>query len=227
MDTRERPKRNKGGRPRIDGTPAQDPDAPDYAPPASKTTKRLTPRPKPPIMRGPRNPKSRFADDVQRHIIEMVRKGNHPETAAASAGISRTTLNEWLRKGVAGDEVYAAFAAAVREAESESEAAAVRTLRSAGTWKAQAWFLERRFPQRWMKREGREITGPEGGPLELRQAMADDDEYRRGVLAAAIESGLVTGAVADVLRAAFDPVHPTDADPEAGALPQSPAEREA
>lgn len=32
-------------------------------------------------------------------------------------------------------------------------------------WPPAAWILERRHPERWMKREGREITGKDGKPL--------------------------------------------------------------
>lgn len=71
-----------------------------------------------------------------------------PEKYAAQAsGISQSTFHDWIKKGAAGIEPYAAF----RQAVKRSSARAVFKLMvrglSGGKGSSQAaWILERRFP---------------------------------------------------------------------------------
>jgi len=98
---------------------------------------------------------------MQAQICESVRAGNWLETAAQAAGIDRDTLFAWKRKGMADLEagrtnsIYGVFVNAVARAEAESEQASLACIQRAGEsdWRAEAWYLERRFPERWMLRQ--------------------------------------------------------------------------
>lgn len=81
-------------------------------------------------------------------ILALVRDGNYYCVAAKAAGISYETLRRWIRTDVELQQ-------AIKIAESEAEATNVAEIRKAGkrNWTARAWLLERRWPQRWAKRE--------------------------------------------------------------------------
>lgn len=94
---------------------------------------------------------------LQRQICNSVRAGNWLETAAQAARIDRDTLFSWKRKGRADIEegrtnsIYAQFVNAIARADAECEAASVARIRGAAErdWRAAAWYLERRHPERW------------------------------------------------------------------------------
>jgi predicted DNA-binding transcriptional regulator AlpA len=100
---------------------------------------------------------SKLTDVIQSKIVKAIRAGNYIETAAAYAGISKTTLYKWMQKGSRKEAPrYAAFVNAVERALAESEVRDVMTIGTAaerGDWRAAAWRLERKNYERWGKRE--------------------------------------------------------------------------
>lgn len=54
---------------------------------------------------------------------------------------------------------YRLFSAAVSRAVAESEVALVRRVKEADDWRASAWMLERRFQDRWRRRDHVEVSG--------------------------------------------------------------------
>ncbi len=94
---------------------------------------------------------------IGRTIVAAIEHGNFPGTAARLAGVSLGTLNKWLDRGEAGEQPYADFAEAYRQAEVECESAVVKTFKGAvrEDWRAGAQFLGRRFPERWSDHAGR------------------------------------------------------------------------
>lgn len=89
-------------------------------------------------------------------ISDAVRAGAYPAVAAQMSGIGERTFYDWMRKGRNGDPEYANFYDSVKDAESEAEIANVALIRQAamaGTWTAAAWWLERKFPDRWGRKD--------------------------------------------------------------------------
>ena len=76
------------------------------------------------------------------------------EVAARSVNVSRRTLDRWLRQDELRERVERARAAGAESTDALSEArAVVLILRAAQEdWRAAAWWLERRHPQRWALR---------------------------------------------------------------------------
>lgn len=74
----------------------------------------------------------RFAFDAQRvrramdSLCDSVRHGLSAEEAERIAGVTRMTRTRWLRRGDAGEEMFAAFAAAYRAAQIEARTVRVR-----------------------------------------------------------------------------------------------------
>lgn len=107
--------------------------------------------------------------EVQEKIVQAIKAGNYIETAAAYAGISKSTLYDWLKRGerekqrVAknpryrirkSEKIYVDFSDAVEKALAEAEMRDVLLIGKAAEeqWQAAAWRLERKFPERWGRR---------------------------------------------------------------------------
>lgn len=87
----------------------------------------------------------------QERLIELVRQGSFREAACHAVGIGSQSLRNWLAKADQGDERYVEFARRLREAEAHVENDCVFTIKSLGSddWRALAWYLEKRFPNRF------------------------------------------------------------------------------
>lgn len=95
-----------------------------------------------------------LTDDVAELIVSMLRAGNYMHVAAVAAGITRQTLDDWLRRGrsdAAIDAPYRRLREQVAKARAEGEARNVARIAKAATtsWQAAAWMLERSYPERW------------------------------------------------------------------------------
>lgn len=93
-------------------------------------------------------PRSVMTPEAEAKILRAVRLGVWPDRAATIEGIPTATMRAHRRRNKA-------FAAAVDAAEAEAESAIHgKILRHMEKqWTACAWMLERRWPQRWAKRE--------------------------------------------------------------------------
>jgi len=72
--------------------------------------------------------------------------------------------------------VYSDFAEAVARARAEAEIAAVARIRERahdGTWQADAWFLERAFPERWGRRGAIPLPEPPPPPSPVKRYTAE------------------------------------------------------
>jgi hypothetical protein len=118
-------------------------------------------------------------------ILNSLRLGNTRRAAASFAEIDHATFYRWL-------EQDATFSDAVEKAEADAETRFLGNIAKAaadGTWTAAAWWLERRRPDDYRRREALEMTGKDGGPLEHREVSALPD-YEREALGSAIRAHL-------------------------------------
>jgi hypothetical protein len=108
---------------------------------------------------------------ITHKIVNLVRAGNYRETAAAAAGISPKTLRNWLHRGAKAGKAnaaYAQFSADLDVAEAEAEARDNKKISDAPEkdWRAAAWRLARKNPDRWGDKQRLEHTGADGGPIQ-------------------------------------------------------------
>lgn len=124
---------------------------------------------------------AKLTPERQKLIVELLRRGNTREAAAAGAQIDRRTMYKWLA-------AYPWFKAAVEKAEHEAEVLFVQRIFEAATQseviehfdsrgnlltrrvkrdpKAAEWWLERRRRDTWRPpNQGIEVGGPDGGPV--------------------------------------------------------------
>lgn len=93
-------------------------------------------------------PRTVMTDEMKAKIVKAVRLGLWPDRAAEMHGIKPSTMRNERRRDPE-------FATALKEAEATAEASVHgKILRHMDKqWTACAWMLERRWPERWAKRE--------------------------------------------------------------------------
>lgn len=110
---------------------------------------------------------SKLTPELVRKAEQLLAAGNYTTTVCDFLGIDRSTWYKWLEKGrKANRGLYFDFFNTIKRAEAESEVRAVTGILKAGAnqWQAFAWFLERKFPERW--RRDRETPGEDGDRSE-------------------------------------------------------------
>ena len=108
-------------------------------------------------------------------IAALVEKGADPGSAGEAVGVSRATVNEWLRRGEDRDDrdngpAFATFATEVRAAEARVLASVVEAWTAAavgGDWRAGAAWAARRFPDAWGERRQVSVGVSAEEPLTL------------------------------------------------------------
>jgi len=104
---------------------------------------------------------TKLTPELQEKILQAVRAGNYIETAAVYAGINKTTLYDWLKRGArAKSGKFREFSNALEKALAEAEVRDVAIIAKAAQeqWQAAAWRLERKYPCRWGRRDKLEHT---------------------------------------------------------------------
>jgi hypothetical protein len=101
---------------------------------------------------------------VQSEIVALVEAGDAPEIAAGVHGIGRETHFGWMRRGITGEEPFAAYRTAITRARDVFESNMRACLLggddkgvSFGRAKAALEVLGRRFPSRWAQKIKHEI----------------------------------------------------------------------
>lgn len=112
--------------------------------------------------------------EVTAAVCEQLREGLSISSACAAAGIDRSTYHRWIARGDEGPP-FSDFRAETTRARHDGNRVLERTIRSAALddWRAAAWMLERKAPEDWSKRT--EISGPDGGPVQVHDVTAAID----------------------------------------------------
>lgn len=129
-------------------------------------------------------------------MIGYVGRGNSFETASSRAGISRPTFYGWLRRGrdvlhwmeanegpvKLRDQLLADFVVGMDQAEAEAEGNALDRIIEDDAWQSDAWYLERRYPDRYGRRQRIDMGNADGQPFRMAQtpmfdpSLLTDDE---------------------------------------------------
>ena len=116
--------------------------------------------------------------EAQTKIVQAIAGGNYREVAAQWAGVAPDTLGRWLSRN---REPYLTFRRAVLEAEQAAEIRAVALVMKAAAEdpKHAEWWLERKFHERWGRKDRHEVTGADGGPIDARVVFYLPEPTRR------------------------------------------------
>jgi len=110
-------------------------------------------------------------------LCDAIRMGCSDRLACESAGISPATMYDYIARADSGEQPFVEFAEQVRAAKSKIAQAMVSVRTKAalgGDWRAaQAWLGAHRIDE--CARERLEVSGPEGGPVQvdIRQRVAE------------------------------------------------------
>ena len=99
---------------------------------------------------------TKLTPDRQRVLVDAIRAGNFYEVACAAADVDYSTFRRWMVAGEEGrGKAYSEFREAITRAESAAERDALTHLQNAmpADWRAAMAFLERRYPDRWGRRD--------------------------------------------------------------------------
>ncbi len=104
---------------------------------------------------------------------ELARAGNYFECIYMYLEIPKSTAYRWREDGLKGIEPYATFWDTLERGWAAAEARLTAQIQQhgqadqPGQWTALAWFLERRFPDRYGRRNyvKQEVSGPGGQPV--------------------------------------------------------------
>lgn len=111
---------------------------------------------------------------------KLLKGGNYVETICEYLGIGKSTWYRWLAEGEqANSGIKREFWDAIKKAEAEAEIRLVTDLqkiaKNNNQWQGIAWILERKYPDRWGKRERVEAsvehTGKDGGPIRTESGI--------------------------------------------------------
>ena len=99
--------------------------------------------------------KTKLTPTLQDEIVKRIRAGNYIKVACQAVGISHTAYFDWIKKGEEGISPYSEFLYLVKRAESAAHVHFVAIIASQAPtqWQAAAWWLERKFPDKWAKKE--------------------------------------------------------------------------
>jgi hypothetical protein len=88
-------------------------------------------------------------------LIEALRAGAYRIDACRAAGIHYNTLLAWEKKGESEKSgEFSEFLDALRKAEADAVIKNVEVITRAaqdGDWRAAAWFLEHKYPDKWAR----------------------------------------------------------------------------
>jgi hypothetical protein len=119
---------------------------------------------------------TKLNDEVSDRIITSIKAGNFRNTAALWAGVGDRTMRDWMSRGERKPKSpFGSFRRRVIEAEKAAEMRAVALIMkaAAGDAKHAEWWLERKYPQRWGRRQRHEITGKNGEAIRTQGEVSD------------------------------------------------------
>ena len=103
--------------------------------------------------------KKKYTPEMVKQLIKYVEGGSYIVVACRAVGISEYTFYNWIKKGEAGIEPYTKLTKSIKKAKAEAEIKNINIVQKAGekNWQAAMTLLERKYPQRWARRDKLEV----------------------------------------------------------------------
>lgn len=113
---------------------------------------------------------------LQKEFVDYIAEGQYFETACGLCKIHYTTFRIWMIKGAAEESgMYHDFMVAVNEAEAKSERSANLYWQAHfnSDYRAIRDWMDRRFRNKWGRKDIVELSGPDGGPIVTQDQKQD------------------------------------------------------
>jgi hypothetical protein len=129
---------------------------------------------------------TKLTERVVAALEQQIRGGAFNTQAAQSVGVDPRTLYRWLEAGAADEEagnaetIFARLRQRLTRASADAELTMITTVRTAAAtdWRAAAWYLERRNPDRWGRHDRVSVDGDLGKP----KVVTPDEDRRAAIL---------------------------------------------
>ena len=139
----------------------------------------------------------KLTPEVEKAICDAIREtGCSVEASAAAAGVSASALFEWQARGRReASGLFVQFVEALTRAREASELTLVRSVLAGGErdWRAAAFLLERRFPERYGRQRIGEAADASGAVVvyvpERSGVLYDGDSAAIGPVAVPADAG--------------------------------------
>lgn len=120
---------------------------------------------------------TKLTSELTNQIVKALHLGAYVETACAAVGIHKDTYYDWLAKAERGSKQHKEFSDAVQKAQAQAELRLLADIEQNGDqWQRQAWKLERRFNERWGRKDKLEATLNVNPFTELVKAVEETGE---------------------------------------------------
>lgn len=108
--------------------------------------------------------------DKRRRILAVLRVGGSLRDAAQEVGCKHDTITNTADR-------EPEFLATLKKAEADGKLRHLRKIRKADAWQASAWFLERKYPEEYGRKERTqvELSGPAGAPIPVHVEPSTDE----------------------------------------------------
>jgi len=139
--------------------------------------------------------KSKLTQKLVDEAAELIRNGNYANVACRALGISETSWYNWLKdaENENTSPLKRVFFEAIKEAEAQAERDYLEVIKKASDkhWQAAAWWLERKFPDKWGRFQRVEHEFKGGVLVVPEQQSADEWEavVKRGAIVGGNGSG--------------------------------------
>lgn len=124
------------------------------------------PNPKPvPLSLVHTGARGKYTPELAESIIKSLRHCPMLSVVAKAHGLNRMTLENWRKKGEAGERRYVDFFSQCEAAIAESQMGLVGAIASNDDWRAKRAALELTDPETFKPQQAVELTGKDGGPI--------------------------------------------------------------
>lgn len=139
------------------------------------------------VIRNGQKALTKYTPETHKKILENIKEGVSVTDAGLLAGLGTDTLFTWMEKGRRRADEYPEFAKLVADievAKAERRAQAVKNIvtvgnsQQAGTWQANAWYLERTDPENWGRKDKVEHVGNESPQTQINTVVLIDADAR-------------------------------------------------
>ncbi|MEN6515136.1 MAG: hypothetical protein ABFC87_01840, partial [Fervidobacterium sp.] len=114
----------------------------------------------------PKGAKGKLTKELIEKAADIIARGNYYKVAIDILGIDDKTWYNWLRQGEIDankgiNSLNFQFFQSIKKAEADAIDRNLSIIQKAameGNWQASAWYLERKYPEQWGKRDNVNLT---------------------------------------------------------------------
>ena len=102
----------------------------------------------------------KLTPEITTEICNKIKNGANRKTAALTSGITEQTFYNWIARGKqAKNGKYLEFFESIKKAEESLKEFYENKIKTAKSWTAAAWWLERKHPEEYRNRQQIEHSG--------------------------------------------------------------------